>query len=156
MIYLFHDWCQDVLTYLRQNQCLFKSVWFLPSWKSIKLLKPQFAVKHFAKTFKSNPANIYLLWVSKRSIGKLRETCSKLTIKSPERCHWCCFGVSIVTNFTLFSSVLFFWLSTGKFLLEIKFPTYPLISLTVSICSILYTSLLCLMITVWLDRLSLG
>ena len=34
-----------------------------------------------------NPANIYLLKVSNRETGKRCEICSKLTMKTPERCH---------------------------------------------------------------------
>ena len=35
-----------------------------------------------------NPANIYLFKVNNRSTRKRCEICSKLTIKTPERCQW--------------------------------------------------------------------
>ena len=42
------------------------------------------------------PANIYLFKVNNRNIGKRCEICSKLTIKTPERCQWRRSGVLIV------------------------------------------------------------
>ena len=34
------------------------------------------------------PANIYLFKVNNKNTRKMCETCSKLTIKTPERCQW--------------------------------------------------------------------
>ena len=55
-----------------------------------------------------SPAGIYLLKVNNRNTRTRCEICSKLTIKTLERCHWRSFGVFIV-NFEhisyLFSSV---------------------------------------------------
>ena len=42
------------------------------------------------------PAGIYLLKVNNRKTRARFETCSKLTIKTPERRHWCHFGVFTV------------------------------------------------------------
>ena len=53
---------------------------------------------HKKKT--NNPANIYLFKVNNRNTIKKCEICSKLTIKTPERRHWCRSGVLIV-NFEL-------------------------------------------------------
>ena len=77
-------------------------------------------------------ANIYLRKVNNRNTGKRREICSKLTIKTPERRHWCRFGVFLVNSelipfFTVsivdFEQVRiryfkkFFWHSRKKFVL---------------------------------------
>ena len=45
-------------------------------------------------------ASIHLLKVDNRNTRTRFEICSKLTIETPERRHWCCFGVFIV-NFEL-------------------------------------------------------
>ena len=42
------------------------------------------------------PANIYLFKVNNGNIRKRCEICSKLTIKTPERCQWRCSAVFIV------------------------------------------------------------
>ena len=42
------------------------------------------------------PASIYLLKVNNRNTRTWCEICSKLTIKTPERRHWCRSGVFIV------------------------------------------------------------
>ena len=42
------------------------------------------------------PAGIYLFKVNNRNTRTLREICSKLKIKTPERRHWPCSGVFIV------------------------------------------------------------
>ena len=55
---------------------------------------------------KTDPRNIYLSKVNNRNAGKRCEICSKLTIKTVERCQLRCSGVFIV-NFehnTPFSS----------------------------------------------------
>ena len=46
---------------------------------------------------KAHPAGIYLLKVNNRNIRARCEICSKLTIKTPERRHWCRSGVFILT-----------------------------------------------------------
>ena len=43
-----------------------------------------------------NPTGIYLLRVNNRNSSSKCETCSKLTIKTPERRQWCRSGVFIV------------------------------------------------------------
>ena len=43
-----------------------------------------------------NPVGIYLPKVSNRNTRTRCEICSKLTIKTPERSHWCRAGVFIV------------------------------------------------------------
>ena len=52
------------------------------------------------------PANIYLFKVNNRNTRKRCETCSKLTIKTPERRQWRCSGVFIVN----FERILLFFL----------------------------------------------
>ena len=42
-----------------------------------------------------NPGGIYLLKVNSGSTRTVFEICSKLTIKTPERRHWRCYGVFI-------------------------------------------------------------
>ena len=44
----------------------------------------------------SKPINVYLFEVDNRNTRKRYDICSKLTIKTPERGHWCCSGVFIV------------------------------------------------------------
>ena len=44
------------------------------------------------------PANIYLLKVNNKNIRKRWEICSKLTIRTPERCHWHCSGGFIINS----------------------------------------------------------
>ena len=39
-------------------------------------------------THRAPPAGIYLLNVNNRNTRARCEICSKLTIKTPERCHW--------------------------------------------------------------------
>ena len=56
--------------------------------------------------------NINMFTVDNRNKRKRCETCSKLTIKRPERRHWSCFGVFII-NFEHISHLfLLFLLST--------------------------------------------
>ena len=51
--------------------------------------------KIFAK-LTINPANVYLFKANNGNTRAMREICSKLTIKKPERRHWRRFGVFIV------------------------------------------------------------
>ena len=44
----------------------------------------------------ASPADIYLLQVNNRNTRTRCEICSKLTIKTPKRCHWRHSGVFIV------------------------------------------------------------
>ena len=44
----------------------------------------------------SNPANIYLLNVNTKSSKRRCEICSKLSIKTSDRCNWRCCGVFTV------------------------------------------------------------
>ena len=55
------------------------------------------------------PASIYLFKINNKNIRKMYETCSKLTIKSPEQHHWRPSGVSLV-NFHNFFSCFYSWL----------------------------------------------
>ena len=43
-----------------------------------------------------NPVDIYMFKVNNRNTRTRCEICSKVTIKTPERRHWRCSGVSIV------------------------------------------------------------
>ena len=43
-----------------------------------------------------NPADNYMFKVNNINTRSRREICSKLTIKTPERCHWRCSAVFIV------------------------------------------------------------
>ena len=47
--------------------------------------------------FNQHPAGICLIKVNNRNTRKTCEICSKLTIKTPERCQWRYFGVFIVS-----------------------------------------------------------
>ena len=51
---------------------------------------------YFPKKNPNNPVDIYLLKGNNRNTRVRCEICSKLTIKTPERRHWCRFGVFIV------------------------------------------------------------
>ena len=53
------------------------------------------------------PTDIYLLKVNNRNSRARYEICSKLTVKTPERGHWCRFDVFIVNfeNISHLSSV---------------------------------------------------
>ena len=42
------------------------------------------------------PSRIYLLKVTNKNTRTRRKICSKLTIKTPERCQWLCSGVFFV------------------------------------------------------------
>ena len=59
---------------------------------------------HFNKAFRPSayPATIYLFKVNNRNIRKRCQTCSKLTIKTPERSHRRRSGVFIVIFLTYF------------------------------------------------------
>ena len=64
---------------------------------------PPFELSFFEKHFhicvtwgKANLADIYLFIVNNRNTRKRCETCSKLTIKTPQLCHWRISGVFIV------------------------------------------------------------
>ena len=58
------------------------------------------------------PANIYLLKVNIRSTRTRCEICPKLTIKIPERRHWCRSGIFIVNFEHISHLVLVFILLT--------------------------------------------
>ena len=51
---------------------------------------------YYLNMFSDFPAGIYLLKVENRNTRTRCEICSKLTIKTPERRHWCCCGAFIV------------------------------------------------------------
>ena len=53
-------------------------------------LKPMFS------SFRNQPVNIYLVKVNNRNTIYRYEICSKLIIKTPERCHWHRFDVFVV------------------------------------------------------------
>ena len=54
-------------------------------------------VVHFSNViFHGFPLNIYLFKVNNRNTRKRWKICSKLTIKTPERCHWRHSGIFIV------------------------------------------------------------
>ena len=58
------------------------------------------------------PVGIYLLNVNNRNTRTTCEICSKLTIKTPEQCYWCCYGVFIVNFEHISHLVLEFLLLT--------------------------------------------
>ena len=60
------------------------------------------------------PANIYLFKANNRNTRKRCEICSKLTTKTPERCHWRRSGVFIVNFEHVFYLFLVFLLLTLK------------------------------------------
>ena len=59
-----------------------------------------------------SPADIYLLKGNNRNARARYEIYSKLTIKTPERCHWRCSGVFIVNSEYISHLVLVFLLLT--------------------------------------------
>ena len=59
-----------------------------------------------------NPAGIYLFKVNNGNTRTRCEICSELTIKTPERRHWRCFGVFIVNFGQISHLVLVFLLLT--------------------------------------------
>ena len=71
-----------------------------------------------------NPARNYMFKVNTRNTRTRCEICSKLTIKTlktPERCYWCCSGVIVVNFEHIPHLVLAFllltlsrWMSAGK------------------------------------------
>ena len=58
------------------------------------------------------PAGIYLFKVNNRNTRTMCETCPKLAIKTPKRCHWRCSGVFIVNLEQISHIVLVFLLLT--------------------------------------------
>ena len=58
----------------------------------------------FSVLFKVNPVGIYLFKVNNRNTRTRCEICSRLTIKTSERCHWHSSGVFIV-NFNHFHTL---------------------------------------------------
>ena len=79
--------------------------------------KPQRRYLIYKTVFRLIPANIYLFKVNNRNTRKRCELCSKLIMKTPERCHWRRFNVCIV-NFKHISHlfVLFLLLPLNKHL----------------------------------------
>ena len=75
------------------------------SEKTIKLLKTktmqEISHKHF-KQCQHFPNDIYLFKVNNRNTRTMREICSKLTKKAPERRHWRIF----IANFKLISHIV--------------------------------------------------
>ena len=59
-----------------------------------------------------DPADIFLLQVNSRDTRKRCQICSKLTIKTPERCQWLRSGVFIVSFEHVLYLVLVFLLLT--------------------------------------------
>ena len=57
---------------------------------------PRKSLATFQKEGNTNPACNYMFEVNNRNTRARCEICSKLTIKTPERCHWHRSGVFIV------------------------------------------------------------
>ena len=55
-----------------------------------------FLYSSVAEQYHGSPAGIYLLIVNNRNTKPRCQICSKLTIKTPKRRHWCRSGVFIV------------------------------------------------------------
>ena len=49
-------------------------------------------------------AGIYLFNVNNRNTRTIYKICSKLTVETPEQCHWCCSGV-FIANFQYTSHI---------------------------------------------------
>ena len=67
------------------------------------------------RSFHSN--DIYLFKVNNGKSGKMCEICSKLTITTPERPHWRCSGVLLLTS-NIFHTLLWCflcWIWTSKY-----------------------------------------
>ena len=71
------------------------------------IIKPIFPVNliHWFVPQISFPVGIYLFKVNNENTGTMCEICSKLTIKTPEQCHWSCSAVFIV-NFEQISRIV--------------------------------------------------
>ena len=66
-------------------------------WTLITCSSKVINCEHVAQTkYNDNPVSIYPLKVSNRNTRARCEICSKLTIKTPERRHWCRSAVFIV------------------------------------------------------------
>ena len=86
--------------------CLMEDAYPLVKWEGNKKI---FQVKIFnVKHSWMYPAGIYLLKVNNRNTRTRCEICSKLTIKTPERHHWCRSGVFIVSFENISHLVLVF------------------------------------------------
>ena len=86
-------WVMDVvLLFLLLTLNIFHTLWYSP-------------------IITSDPSIYLPVQSNNRNTRTSSEICSKLTIKTPEQCHWCCFGVFV--NFEQFSqTVLVFLLLT--------------------------------------------
>ena len=71
---------------------------------------------------------IYLFKVNNKNTRKRIEICSKLTIKTPERCHWRLSGVFIVNFEHIKHLVLVFLLLTLNMLLLARLSVLLLVS----------------------------
>ena len=80
--------------------------------KTIKLAKKFSSVVIFDMCYFSDPVRNYLLKVNNRNTRRTCETCSKLTIKTPESRHWLRSGVFIVNFEHISHLVLVFLLLT--------------------------------------------
>ena len=83
------------------NLILWRSQYFSKYWSLKACFDPKGFWRHIGFKRLQFPANFYLFKVSNRNIRKRCETCWKLTIKSPERCHW------RIRTFNIFHSLLF-------------------------------------------------
>ena len=101
-----------VISYRQVNLCEF--------WPQSKYAKRYHVQTSLCNTSKNRLegltlANIYQFKVNKRNTRKRFEVCLKLTIKTPARWHWCCFGAFIV-NFEHISHlfIMFLLLTLNK------------------------------------------
>ena len=82
--------------------------------------------------FKAYPASIYLFKVNNRNAGTTCGTCSKLTMKTPERRHFCRSCVFIVNFEHISHLVLVFLLITLSREMLVGFPDSQICSETLN------------------------
>ena len=95
----------------RQNKC---------KWLSLCVYKPtkqndsvfEEAISAIINEYSAHPTSNYMFKVKNRNTRTRSEICSKLIIKTPERCHWHCSGVIIVNFEHISHLVLVFLLLT--------------------------------------------
>ena len=75
--------------------------------------------KKFAKN-EVPSTDFYSFKVNNRNTGKRCEMCSKLTVKTPERHRWRCFGVSIINfeHILILFYCFYCWFWVGKYFLD--------------------------------------
>ena len=91
------------------SKCILKTSSIFPFVPIVLSILQQ---SHILKQTCSSPTGNYMFKVNNRNTTTRCETCSKLIIKTPKRCHWRHSGVFIVNLECIFHLVLTFLLLT--------------------------------------------